>query len=404
MTDADSTVADPAGCPITNFAELNVPMAPAGWHFSNFDAKREQAPVHTGDAAGNQYFLVTRMADIRKAYQSADTFSNSAVTVTDPNPPYRWIPEMLDGHIHTAWRQMLTPLWSRAAIDRMKPKLRQRFTEVLDAVAAKGTCDVVKDVALLFPNVIFMDLMGLPRDDAEQFQAWVVAILHGDRTATDTAERQLQAMIAVMGYFSELVAQRRGEPRDDLLSYVLAQQIDGEPIPDQDLLDFCLLMFMAGLDTVAAQLTYNFWHLATHEDDRRRLVAEPNLWPSAIEELLRYYSFVTPSRKVVKDTEIAGCPVAAGQMVHLPLVSANRDPREFHDADRVLIDREANRHIAFGAGPHRCLGSHLARDELLTAMTMWHERIPDYRVAAGFEVREHGGQIGIESLRLEWDV
>jgi cytochrome P450 len=404
MTDAESTVANRAGCPITNLAEINVPIAPAGWHFSNFDAKREEAPVHVGDGGGHEFFLVTRMADIRKAYQTAETFSNSAVTVADPDPAYRWIPEMLDGHIHTAWRQMLTPLWSPAAIDKLKPKLRQRFTEVLDAVAHRGTCDVVTDVALLFPNVIFMDLMGLPREDAEQFQEWEVAILHGDRTSVDTPERRMQAMIAVMGYFAQLIAQRRQEPRDDLVSYVLAQRIDGEPIPDQDMLDFCLLMFMAGLDTVAAQLTYNFWHLATHPDDRRRLVAEPSLWPSAIEELLRYYSFVTPSRKVVKDTEIAGCPIKAGQMVHLPLVSANRDPREFEDADRVIIDRQANRHIAFGAGPHRCLGSHLAREELLTAMTMWHERIPDYRVAPDVEVFEHGGQIGIESLQLVWDV
>ena len=404
MTDVEATPSNPVGCPVVNFADLNVPIAPAGWHFSNFDAKREEAPVHTGDGGGHQYFLATRMADIRKAYQSTDTFSNSAVTVADPNPAYRWIPEMLDGHIHTAWRQMLTPLWSPVAIDKLKPKLRQRFTEVLDAVADKGSCDFVADVALLFPNVIFMDLMGLPLEDADQFQAWEVAILHGDRTDADSGDRRMAAMMSVYGYFTQLIAERRANPRDDMLSYVLAQHIDGEPIPDQDLLDFCLLMFMAGLDTVAAQLTYNFWHLATHPDDRRRLVAEPQLWPSAIEELLRYYAFVTPSRKVIKDTEIAGCPIKAGQMVHLPLVSANRDPREFEHADQVIIDREANRHIAFGAGPHRCLGSHLAREELLTAMTMWHERIPEYRVAADFEVLEHGGQIGIERLHLVWDV
>jgi cytochrome P450 len=394
----------PTGCPVTDYSELNVPMAKAGWHFDNFDAKREQGAVHVGDAGGHDYFLVTRMAEIRTSYQTTDVFSNSAVTVTDPNPPYKWIPEMLDGHIHTAWRQMLTPLWSPAAVDRMRPKLRQRFSEVLDSVATKGSCDYVADIALAFPNVIFMDLMGLPRDDADQFQAWEVAILHGDRTAKNTAEKQMNAMMEVMGYFSQLIAQRRAEPRGDMLSHVLAQRIDGEQIPDEDLLAFCLLMFMAGLDTVAAQLTFNTWHLATHDADRHRLVAEPALWPSAIEEFLRYYSFVTPSRKVMKDTEIAGCPIKAGQMVHLPLVSANRDPREFDRAGEVIIDREVNRHIAFGAGPHRCLGSHLAREELLTAMTMWHERIPEYRVAPGFEVLEHGGQIGIESLQLVWDV
>jgi len=202
----------------------------------------------------------------------------------------------------------------------------------------------------------------------------------------------------------QLIQQRRVEPTDDMLSYVLAAKIDGEPIPEQDILDFCLLMFMAGLDTVATQLTYNLWHLATHDDDRHRLVAEPELWPSAIEELLRFYSFVTPGRKVMKDTEIAGCPIKAGQMVYMPLVSANRDPREFENADQVIIDREVNRHIAFGAGPHRCLGSHLAREELFIAMSMWHERIPEYRIAPGTTVMEHGGQMGISSLPLVWDV
>jgi cytochrome P450 len=245
--------------------------------------------------------------------------------------------------------------------------------------------------------------MGLPRADADQFQAWEVAILHGDRSADKLGEGRIAAMMAVVGYFSELIEERRREPRDDMLSYVIRQEIDGEPIPAQDLLDFCLLMFMAGLDTVAAQIAFNFWHLASHDDDRRRLVAEPSLWPTAIEELLRYYSFVTPSRKVVHDTEISGCPIAAGQMVHLPLVAANRDPREFEDADRVVIDRAVNRHIAFGAGPHRCLGAHLARQELLTAMTMWHERIPEYRLAPDTEVLEHGGQIGIARLDLVWE-
>ncbi|MDO8390309.1 MAG: cytochrome P450 [Actinomycetota bacterium] len=404
MPDSNQIIDNPTGCPITDHTELNVPMAPVGWHFDSFDAKREMAPVHTGEAGGHQYYLVTRMADIRKTYQTAEVFSNSAVSVGEPNPAYKWIPEMLDGHIHTAWRQLLTPLWSPAAVEKLKPKLRQRFNEVIDRVIARGECDIVADVALLFPNVIFMELMGLPIDDADQFQKWEVDILHGDSRSGDNQAVRMGAMGEVVGYFDKLITQRQAEPKDDMLSYVLAQRIDGEPIPREDVLAFCLLMFMAGLDTVAAQLTYNFHHLATHPEDRARLLAEPQLWPSAIEEFLRFYAFVTPSRKAMQDTEIAGCPVKAGHMVHLPLVSANRDPREFADADKVVIDREVNRHLAFGAGPHRCLGSHLAREELFAAMTLWHERIPNYRVAPGVQVMEHGGQIGIESLPIVWDV
>ncbi len=395
---------NPTGCPITHFHEVNMGSAAAGAHFDNFDVKREQAPVHTGLAGTNQYYLLTRMADIRKSFQTADVFSNSAVTPADPDPQFRWIPEMLDGHEHTAWRQLTGPFFAPGAIADWEPRVRQRFAEVLDTVAAKGSCEFVSEVALLFPNVIFMDLFGLPREHADRFQQWEVDILHKEFDSPEGQQRQMEAMMAVMGYFSELIQRRRAAPSDDMLSAALSWKIDGQLIPDQDLLDFCLLMFMAGLDTVAAQLTYSFWHLATHDSDRQRIVDDPALIPTSIEEFLRYYSFVTPGRKVMSDIEVAGCPIAAGRMVYLPLVSANRDPREFDNADKVIIDREVNRHIAFGAGPHRCLGVHLARQELRVAFEMWHERIPNYRLAPGQELREHGGQIGMSTLRLEWDV
>jgi cytochrome P450 len=406
MTAVESELFNPTGCPIAHFHEVNTGTAPAGWHFDNFDAKREEAPVHTGYANNHQYFLVTRMDDLRNAFQNAKLFSNTAVTPMEPNPQFRWIPEMLDPPEHTQWRHLTGPFFSPAAVAAWEPRVRQRFSEVLDGVAVKGSCEFVSEVALLFPNVIFMDLFGLPRTDAEQFQAWEVDILHREFVSDEGQQRQMNAMMAVIGYFSELIAKRRAgdDVKDDMLSQALTWQIDGEPIPDQDLLDFCLLMFMAGLDTVAAQLTYSFWYLSTHPDDRKRIATEPDLIPTAIEEFLRYYSFVTPGRKVMADTEIAGCPIKAGQMVYLPLVSANRDPREFEDPDKVIIDREVNRHIAFGAGPHRCLGSHLARQELRVALEMWHARIPDYRLADGQELLEHGGQIGMNALQLEWDV
>ncbi len=394
----------PAGCPVAHYDTINVASAPAGWHFDNFDKKREEAPIHQGLASGNDYFLVTRLSDIRASFQNHAVFSNSAVTPNDPNPPYRWIPEMLDPPIHTKWRQLLGPLFSPGTVADLEPKIRQVFAEILDDVAAKGSCDFVHEVALRFPNTIFMDIMGLPRGDAELFQKWEVDILHGGRVTDEDQNRQVNAMMAVIGYFAKLIAERRTDPRDDLLSVAIGWEIDGEKIPDQDLLDFCLLMFMAGLDTVAAQLSYSFWHLATHEGDLERIANEPEIIPTAIEEFLRYYSFVTPGRKVMSDTVIAGCPVKAGQMVYMPLVSANRDPREFPDADKVIIDRQNNRHIAFGAGPHRCLGSHLARQELRIALEMWHERIPSYRLQPGVELREHGGQIGLDNLPLEWDV
>jgi cytochrome P450 len=151
------------------------------------------------------------------------------------------------------------------------------------------------------------------------------------------------------------------------------------------------------------QLSYSIYHLALHPDDRRRLVADPSVWPSAIEEFLRYYSFVSPGRKATRGTEVGGCPIEPGQMVWLPLASANRDPAEFPDAHQVNIDREGNRHLAFGAGPHRCLGSHLARQELLAGLTEWHRRIPEYRLDLDVPITEHGRQVGLNNLPLVWD-
>jgi cytochrome P450 len=285
-------------------------------------------------------------------------------------------------------------------VAKLKPRVQEIMTEILDDVADRGHCDYVADVALRFPNTVFMEIMGLPVSDADQFQVWETVILHGGATH----EAELGAMNEVMEYFSKLVEDRRANPREDILSAAMNWQIEGEPVSNQDLLAFCLLMFMAGLDTVAAQLSYSTYHLAKHPEDRRKLRENPDLWPGAIEEFLRYYSFVSPGRKAMKDTEVGGCPVTAGQMVWLPLASANRDPKEFPDADRVVIDREENRHLAFGAGPHRCLGSHLARQELLIGLIEWHKRIPDYELDESVPIREHGGQVGLKNVPLRGSV
>ena len=129
MTALENNIENPTGCPIAHFDEVNTGSAPAGWHFDNFDRKREEAPVHTGLANGHQYFLVTRMADIRKAFQTAEVFSNTAVTPMDPNPQYRWIPEMLDGREHTAWRQLTGPFFTPSAVAEWEPRVRQRFAD-----------------------------------------------------------------------------------------------------------------------------------------------------------------------------------------------------------------------------------------------------------------------------------
>lgn len=404
MPDATSTVGP--GVPVqgtqVRYEDINTPTSGPGEHFARYDTLRAKGAAHPGVApAGNPFLLVSTMDGIRGCMQDAATFSSSAVTPDMPEPPYKWIPEMLDPPVHTKWRHLLGPWFAPGAVERLKPRVQEVITEILDEVAERGQCDYVADVALRFPNTIFMEIMGLPVSDAAQFQVWETTILH---TGPADAGRSFAAMQEVMGYFAQLIAERRTAPRQDLVSSAMTWNIEGEPVTDGDLLAFCLLMFMAGLDTVAMQLAYSMYHLAQHAEDRERLNADPGLWPTAIEEFLRYYSFVSPGRKATRDTEVSGCPVKAGEMVWLPLASANRDPAEFPDADQVIMDRSNNRHLAFGAGPHRCLGSHLARQELFIGLAEWHKRIPDYRLDESIPVREHGGQVGLDNLPLIWDV
>jgi cytochrome P450 len=197
--------------------------------------------------------------------------------------------------------------------------------------------------------------------------------------------------------------ERRAQPGDDLISQATGFEIDGRPVTDDAVTSYCFFMFMAGLDTVAAAFGYALYHFATHPADRERIVADPALIPAAVEEILRVYAFTIPARKVRKDIEVAGCPIAAGSMVQLPIRAATRDATAFPGGADVQIDRSPNNHIAFGAGPHRCLGSHLARHELVIALEEWHKRIPGYRLADAAVIVEVGRSSGPDSVPPRWD-
>lgn len=339
---------------------------------------------------------------VRDALQHPEIFSSSVVTPLEEDPPYKWIPEMLDPPEHTKWRQLLAPHFTPRLMEQMEGRVRDRCVEIVEGFADKGSCDFLRDFAWRYPTTIFMEMMGLPLQSLEQFLSWEHDILHLTADEDPDRSRAFAAMVAVQEYFGELVAAKRVDPGEDLLTAALDWRIDGAPISDADMLSWCLLMFMAGLDTVSIQLSYAFWYLAQHEAARARLAVEPGLAASAVEEFLRYFAFVAPARKVTVDGDFHGCPLKRDDMVLLPLSAACRDGRAFTDPERVLLERTPNSHIAFGLGPHRCLGSHLARRELRVALEEWHRRIPDYHLTEGVDVVEHGGMYGIDVLHLSW--
>ena len=262
----------------------------------------------------------------------------------------------------------------------------------------------MEEFTLPFPAAILLQLLGLPDADLDTFVAWEPLILHGTPESDPDHTKTYTAMFELLGYFAQAIDARRADPPDDLISYLPNCLVDGQQIEQNDVLNILGLLFAAGLDTTTAQLSYCVHHFATHAEDRQRILVDPELIPTAAEEILRFYGIVTPARKLTEDAVVAGCPMRAGDMVAIPFPSANRDAAEFEDAGTFVIDRFPNRHMAFGNGPHRCAGSHLARRELVVALQEWHKRIPHYRIAEDDEAVEHGGGVlGLSSLPLVWD-
>lgn len=402
MTGSDAARA--AGCPVEEYATAGPRRAPLAY-FQRLDEFRERSrPFFWTDTAQGYYVFLDHEA-IVDGLQHPEIFSSSVIVPEMPDPPYRWIPIMLDPPEHGKWRHLLAGFFSPPTVKRMADDQRAFAASLIDDLVTRGSCDYVADFAHTFPTTIFLQILGAPTDMLPTFMGWEERILR--RSEDASPDDAMEAMVQVMQYFGGLIAERRDRGATggtDIISAALTWEIDGEPVTDDDLLSCLLLLFMAGLDTVAAQLSYGMHHLATHPGDRDRLVADTSLVDPVVEEVLRTFPIVQTARKVTTDTEFHGCPVHAGDMVVFPLGSANRDEQAFPNATVFQLDRGPSRHIAFGAGPHRCLGSHLARQEMAIALEEWHRRIPAYRLDPDRPALEHGGGVyGLDSLPLVWD-
>ena len=352
------------------------------------------SPHHGG------YWVLTRMADIREALQRPELFSSRSTGIpAHAARPERMLPLELDPPEHATYRRVLAPLFAPKAVAARNAAIGETCAQLIDVLIDRGGCEFVADFAEPFPTTIFTNLLGLPTAESGTFVGWDNILIHG---YADPPARQ-QAAVDINDRLRELIAQRRAEPREDLISALLDTQVDGRAIRDDEVQNLTFLLFVAGLDTVTAALSFCFRFLAEHEGHRRQILADPALIPSAVEELLRVYAFVNPARTVTHDLEFAGARMRAGERVLLSTWLASNDDAEFEDPLEVRFDRPGNRHLAFGAGPHRCAGSHLARDELTTAIEQWHRRIPEYALRPGQAITLHiGGAMGIDRLELVW--
>jgi cytochrome P450 len=323
------------------------------------------------------------------------------------------IPLNVDPPQHSKYRKLLDPLFAPKRMDEQEADITRRVNHIIDQFVDQGSCNFTEEFAELFPSSVFLGLMGLPEAELRMFLRLRDGVLHPEKTDPDATvdfDKRLAVMNAtgqeIYAYFGSLIDERAKHPTDDIVSRFLAAEIDGETLGREDILDILYLFLIAGLDTVSDSLTCFYAFLATHPDHRRRIAEDPRVIPSAVEELLRWESPVPNSvpRVATEDVTLPdGTEVPKGTAVIISYGAANVDPKTYPDGFDVQFDREANRHIAFGAGVHRCLGSHLARRELRVTLREWHKRIPDYWLTPGHEELEYPpGLRHVKDLMLTW--
>jgi cytochrome P450 len=285
-----------------------------------------------------------------------------------------------DPPFHHHARRILLPPFAPKAIERWEPHVRARCAELAAAIVATGATDFdgARDYAQHIPIDVIARMLGLPLDDDELFRRFV----HNALEAVDVStEERIAYSDELDAYLDDRIAEHEREPSDDLISYLLDVELFGERLSRPHVRGSVVLLLLAGIDTTWSAIGSSLWHLATHAGDRRRLVAEPELIPNAVEELLRAYAPVTMARFVARDHDFHGSSMNRGDWVLLPFPAANRDPEAFDRPDEVVIDRLENRHAAFGLGIHRCLGSNLARLELRVAIEELLAAIPEFELA-----------------------
>jgi cytochrome P450 len=381
-------------------------------HDRIFELIRTAPPVFWTPRNGGHWMFLSHAANF-KASRDTESFTSQFVTREQldaiqakmpPGTPHIPMasPINLDPPEHGQYRAPLQQAFSPKAMLALKDDIRVLANQLIDDVIARGRCDFMVDIAEPLPVRVFLKMLGLPLDRQDEYRALVRQHLSDPEPDPRKIMMKLLRITAMM---RDTILERRERPQNDLISLLWKSQINGRPTTLEDMENYGVVLFIAGLDTVMNGMGFGVRHLAQDQALQSQLRANPKVIPEAAEELLRRYTFTVPPRQVAKDVVFEGLQMKAGERVMLFLPAADLDPTEFAGSDRFDLKREKKAHIAFNAGPHRCLGSHLARVELQTLYEQMLARLPPFRLDPDHPPKFHGGHvIGVDTLWLVWDV
>jgi hypothetical protein len=359
------------------------------------DDLRQRCPVaHTARFGGA--WLPTRYEDVAAIAYDTEHFSSRSIILSNFRPPPELAPVggsppiSSDPPFHHDARKLLLPPFTRGSVERQEPATRAFCHSLIDAFEGQDIVDAARAYAQHIPVRVIADMLGFPAEDGPQFREFVEDLLEGINLPPD---ERIERVSRLFDYLLAQVNEHLTNPRDDLTTYLVNAELYGHKLDPSHVVGTMALLLIAGIDTTWSAIGASLWHLARTPADRERLAAEPGLLPTAMEEFLRAYAPVTMARLVKQDMRWRGVDMKAEDWILLSFPAANRDPAQFDRAGEVVIDREINRHAAFGLGIHRCVGSHLARMELRAALEVWLERIPEFTLADPSAVTWAAGQI-----------
>jgi cytochrome P450 len=359
------------------------------------DDLRQRCPIARTERFGGGW-LPTRYEDVAAIAYDTERFSSRSIIMSNFRPPHDLAPVggsppiSSDPPFHHDARKLLLPAFTKAAVGKQEPMTRALCHSLIDAFAGRDVVDAARDYAQHIPMRVIADMLGFPPEDGPRFREFVEVTLEGVNLPP---EERIARMAALFDYLEEQIHDHLGNPREDLTTYLVNAELHGARLHPSHVAGTMALLLIAGIDTTWSAIGASLWHLAKTPGDRRRLAAEPGLLPTAMEEFLRAYAPVTMARLVKQDMHWHGVDMKADDWILLSFPSANRDPGQFDRAGEVVIDREVNRHAAFGLGIHRCVGSHLARMELRVALEVWLRRIPEFSLDDPSAVTWATGQI-----------